>query len=59
MYKYLEIKDIQIYIYLLLLTLNGPLQIGKCTLSGTSTPGWELCDSLSTRLKNVWIFDHP
>jgi len=35
MYKYLEIKDMQIYISLLLLTLNVPLQIGKCT------PGWE------------------
>jgi len=35
MYKYLEIKGMQIYIYLLLLTLNAPLPIGKCT------PGWK------------------
>jgi len=31
----------QIYISLLLLTLNVPLQIGKCTPRGTCTPGWE------------------
>jgi len=38
MYKVLEIKDMQIYISLLLLTLNVPLRTGKCT------PGWEsLC----------------
>jgi len=41
MYKYLEIKDMQMYIYLLLLALNVPLQIGKCTPRGTCTPGWE------------------
>jgi len=41
MYKYLEIKDMQIYISLLLLTLNVPLRIGKCTPRGTCTPGWE------------------
>jgi len=27
--------------FLLLLTLNVPLQIGKCTPGGTCTPGWE------------------
>ena len=31
----------QIYIPLLLPTLNVPLQIGKCTCRGTCTPGWE------------------
>jgi len=41
MYKYLEIKDMQIHIALILLTLNVPLQIGKCTPRGTCTPGWE------------------
>jgi len=40
-YKYLEIKAMQIYIPLLLPTLNVPLQIGKCTCRGTCTPGWE------------------
>jgi len=29
---------------LLLPTLNVPIQIGKCTLRGTCTPGWDpLC----------------
>jgi len=41
MYKYLEIQDMCIYIYLLLLTLNVPLRIGKCTTRGPCTPGWE------------------
>jgi len=41
MYKFLEIKDMQIYISLLLLTLNVPLRIGKCIPGGTCTPGWE------------------
>ena len=41
MYQYLEIKDMQIYISLLLLTLNVPLEIDKCTPKGTCTPGWE------------------
>jgi len=36
MYKYLEKNNIQIYFPLLLLTLNVPLQIGKCTPRGTS-----------------------
>jgi len=27
---------------LLLLTSNKPIQIGKCSLRGTCTPGWEL-----------------
>ena len=31
----------QIYFYLLLPTLNVPLQIGKCTPGGTCAPGWE------------------
>jgi len=31
MYRYLEIKGMQIHIYLLLLTLTVPLEIGKCT----------------------------
>jgi len=35
MYKFLEIKDMQVYNPVLLLTVNVPLQIGKCT------PGWE------------------
>jgi len=35
MYKYLEIKDMQIHVSLILLTLNVPLQIGKCTARGT------------------------
>jgi len=34
MYKYVEIKIFK-YLSFLLLTLNVPLQIGKCT------PGWE------------------
>jgi len=29
------------YFYLLLLTLNVPLRIGKCTIRGTCTPCWE------------------
>jgi len=41
MYKDLKISNIQIYFYLLLLTLNVPLQIGKCTPRGTCTPGCE------------------
>jgi len=28
-------------IFSLLLTLNVPLQVDKCTLRGTCTPGWE------------------
>jgi len=39
MYKYLEINNMQTYI--LLITLNVPLQIGKCTLEGTYTPDRE------------------
>jgi len=31
----------QTYFYFLLITLNEPLQIGKCTPGGTCTPGWE------------------
>jgi len=27
--------------YLLLITSNVPLRIGKCTPGGTCTPGWE------------------
>jgi len=44
MYKYLEIKDMQTHISLILLTLNVPLQIGKCSPRGTRTPGWESLD---------------
>jgi len=40
MYKYLEVKDMQISISLLVLTLNVPLWIGKCTPKGTCTPLW-------------------
>jgi len=44
MYKYLEINNVYIYFYLLLLILNVPLRIGKCTPGGAYTPGWEpLC----------------
>jgi len=35
MHKDLKINNMQINFYLLLLTLNVPLRIGKCT------PGWE------------------
>jgi len=38
MYKYLEINNMQSYFYLLLITLNVPLQIDECT------PGWEPLD---------------
>ena len=38
---YLEIKDMQIYISHLLITVNVVLRIGKCTPGGTCTPGWE------------------
>jgi len=31
MYKYLEINNMQTYFHFLLVTLNVPLQIGKCT----------------------------
>jgi len=34
-------RYVNIYIYLLLLTLNLPLRIGKCTTRGPCTPGWE------------------
>ena len=54
MYKYLNINNMLIYLYLLLLTLNVPLRIGKCTPRGTCTPGWEPC-SKSTNCKNgMW-----
>jgi len=33
MYKYLEVNNISIYFSLLLLTLNVPLEMGKCTPS--------------------------
>ena len=33
----LEIKDMQIYISLLLRTLNVPLRIGECNSKGTCT----------------------
>ena len=39
--KYLEKNYMQIYFALLLITLNVPLQIGKCTPGGICTPGWE------------------
>ena len=41
MCKYLEINHMQIYFALLLITLNVPLWIGKCTSGVTCTPGWE------------------
>jgi len=31
----------QIYFAHLLITLNVPLRIDKCTTGGTCTPGWE------------------
>jgi len=40
-YKYLEMNNIQIYLSLLLLILNVPLQIGNCKHRGACTPGWE------------------
>jgi len=41
MYKYLKINYKYIDFSLILLTLNVPLEIGKCTPRGTCTPGWE------------------
>jgi len=41
MHKDLKINNMQIYFCLLLLTLNVPLWIGKCTPRGTCIPGWE------------------
>jgi len=41
MCKYLEKSGTYIYFSLLLLTLNVPLRIDKCTPGGTCTPGWE------------------
>jgi len=34
MHKYLETNNMQIYFYLLLLTLNVPLRIGECAPGG-------------------------
>jgi len=33
----------EIYFFLLLLTLNVPSRIGKCTPEDTCTPGWDPC----------------
>ena len=41
MYEYME-KIIYKYFSLLLLILNVPLSIDKCTPRGTCTSGWEL-----------------
>jgi len=41
MCKYVETKYMQIYFAHLLITLNVPLRIDKCTTGGTCTPGWE------------------
>jgi len=41
MYKNLEINNMFIHFSHLLLALNVPLRIGKCTPGGTCTPGWE------------------
>ena len=41
MCKYLEINYMQMCFALLLITLNVPLRIGKCTPGGTCTPSWE------------------
>jgi len=41
--KYVEIKDIQSYLSLLLLTLVVPIQIGNCTPRGTCTQVGNLC----------------
>jgi len=41
MYKYFEIKYMQIYFARLLISLNVALRIGKCTPGGTCAPGWE------------------
>jgi len=38
MYEYMAINNTQIYFFLLLLTLNIPLETGKCTRSGTRAP---------------------
>jgi len=48
MHEYLEINNMQTYIYLLLITLNIPLQVGKCTPGDTGTPGWEPLESKRT-----------
>jgi len=40
-YNYSEINTMQTYFIFLLITLNVPLQIGRCTPEGTCTPGWE------------------
>ena len=41
MSKYLEINYMQMYVARLLITLNVPFRIGKCTPGGTCTTGWE------------------
>jgi len=56
MYKYWEIKDMKICIYLLLLTLNVLQRVGKCTRRGTCAPDWEpLHQSLGTKLGGVKV----
>jgi len=41
MYKQFKMINLLTHFSLLLLTLNVPLQIGKCTPTGTCTPVWE------------------
>jgi len=46
----------KICIYLLLLTLNVPQRVGKCTRRGTCAPDWEpLHQSLGTKLGGVKV----
>jgi len=53
MQEYLKINNMQIYFSLLLLTLNVPLQVGKCTL-GAHMPQvgnpWPSCCSSTQAL---------
>ena len=43
----------QIYFDHLLITLNVPIRISKCTPGGTCTPGWEpLVYTLRVRVEN-------
>jgi len=57
MCKYLEINNILNIFSLLLLTLNAPLHVGKCTPWGAYTPGWQLqCEIKSIAfLQSSWL----
>ena len=46
-YKFLEINSMQTHFYFLLITLNVPLQIGKCT------PGWEPLDNRLGKVRHI------